>query len=439
MTKQDKVEPRILAGFMELLPAQQIVFNKFLDTIRETYEEFGFAPLDTPTIEISEVLLAKIGEDTKKELYRFKKGDDDLSLRFDLTVPLARFVAMNGQNLTFPFRRYQIGKVFRGERPQKGRFREFYQCDIDIIGNGELSLINDAEIPAVIYSLFNKLKIGDFVIRINNRKILNGLVESLGAADKADKVLRLVDKLEKLGQETIRKELTDIDLTARNADQVIEFVKIFGNNKGILKKLKGLEIVNQTFNTGVSELETVVRIAEEFGVPENNIQIDLSIARGLSYYTGTVYETILADDRIKGSVCGGGRYDNLAESYTNQSYPGVGISIGLTRLFSQLLAADIIKAEVATPAKVLIVTLDEDLVFGLEVATQLREAGVSTEIYTEPDKFKKKLNYANKIGVPFVAIIGADEIQARKVSLKNMKTGEQQTIFVEEAIKILKN
>src|SRR3989344_3454814 len=205
MKNTNKTEPRILAGFMELLPAQQIAFNKFLDTIRKTYEEFGFAPLDTPIIEIAEVLLAKIGEDTKKELYRFKKGDDDLSLRFDLTVPLARFVAMNAQNLTFPFRRYQIGKVFRGERPQKGRFREFYQCDIDIIGNGELSLVNDAEIPAVIYGLFNKLNIGDFVIRINNRKILNGLMESLGAADKADEVLRVGDKLEKFGQEKIQK------------------------------------------------------------------------------------------------------------------------------------------------------------------------------------------------------------------------------------------
>lgn len=436
---QSKINPRIQAGFMELLPAQQLVFNRFLDTIRNTYEEFGFAPLDTPVIEISEVLLAKIGEDTKKEIYRFKKGDDDLSLRFDLTVPLARFVSMNAQALTFPFRRYQIGKVFRGERPQKGRFREFYQCDIDIIGNGELSLVNDAEIPAVIYRLFTKLNIGEFVIRISNRKILTGLVESLGVADRADEVLRIVDKLEKIGQETVIKELISIGLTATNADQVIEFIKIFGSNSEIISKLKKMGVVNENFDTGMTELETVVRVAKEFGVPEKALQIDLSIARGLSYYTGTVYETKLLDDRVSGSVCSGGRYDDLAESYTNQSYPGVGISIGLTRLFSQLLAADIIKAEVATPAKVLITTLDEDLVFGLEVATQLREVGVPTEIYTESDKFKKKLNYANKIGVPYVVIIGADEIQARKVSLKNMKTGEQKTIFVEEAIKILQS
>ncbi len=438
MTKQNKVEPRIQAGFMELLPAQQLAFNKFLRIIQETYEEFGFSPLDTPLIEISEVLLAKIGEDTKKEIYRFNKGDDDLSLRFDLTVPLARYVAMNNQKLTFPFRRYQIGKVFRGERPQKGRFREFYQCDIDIIGNGSLSLINDAEIPAVIYRLFNKFDIGDFVIRINNRKILNGLVESLGAQGKEDEVLRIVDKLEKIGQESVRKELVDSGLTVGNAGQVIEFVKISGSNQEILNKLRGMGIVNAVFNTGVDELESVVRIAGEFGVPKKNLQVDLSIARGLSYYTGTVYETKLLNDAVSGSVCSGGRYDDLAESYTENSYPGVGISIGLTRLFSQLLSAGVIKAESATPAKALVVTLDENLDFALELATKFREAGVATEVYTELDKFKKKLNYANKIGVPFVVIIGADEIQERKVSVKNMKSGEQVTVEIADAIKVIK-
>ncbi len=423
---------------MELLPGEQLIFNKFLDIIRETYEEFGFVPLDTPVIELSEVLLAKIGEDTKKEIYRFDRGDDDLSLRFDLTVPLARFVAMNGQNLTFPFRRYQIGKVFRGERPQKGRFREFYQCDIDIIGNGQLSLINDAEIPAVIYKLFNKLNIGDFVIRINNRRILNGLVESLGVGDKVDEVLRIVDKLEKIGQETVRKELVSLSLTAQNADQIIEFMKIVGTNEEMMKKLREMEIANQTFDGGLAELETVLKMAREFGVPEKNLQIDLSVARGLSYYTGTVYETKLLEEKVSGSVCSGGRYDDLAESFTNQSYPGVGISIGLTRLFSQLLSAGILKTDRATPAKVLIITLDEDLAFALEVATKLRNEGVATEVYTETDKFKKKLNYANKIGVPYIAIIGADELQARKISLKNMKTGQQETLFVEDAIKRLK-
>lgn len=435
---QNKVQPRIQAGFMELLPAEQLVFNKFLNIIRETYEEFGFAPMDTPIIERSEILLAKIGEDTKKEIYRFDKGDDDLSLRFDLTVPLARFVAMNAQSMNFPFRRYQIGKVFRGERPQKGRYREFYQCDIDIVGNGSLSVVNDAEIPAVIYRLFSKLNIGDFIIRTSNRKILTGLMESLQSKDKTSDVLRVVDKLEKIGQETVRKELVDIGLSGVNADQVIEFVKITGSNKEILGKLRGMNILNDTFNVGVLELETVMKMAGEFGVPEKNIQVDLSIARGLSYYTGTVYETKLLNDKVSGSVCSGGRYDDLAESFTNQSYPGVGISIGLTRLFSQLLNAGVISAEISTPAKALVVTLDEDLTFGIEVATLLRESGVPTEIYTETDKFKKKLNYANKIGVPYVAIIGADEVQARKVSIKNMKTGEQETLFVADAVKRLK-
>jgi histidyl-tRNA synthetase len=438
MKNINKVIPRIQSGFMELMPAQQLAFNKYLDMVGETYEEFGFAPLDTPLIEISEVLLAKIGEDTKKEIYRFMKGDDDLSLRFDLTVPLARFVAMNAQNLNFPFRRYQIGKVFRGERPQKGRYREFYQCDIDIVGNGQLSLVNDAEIPAVIYRLFQKFQIGDFVIRISNRKILNGLVQSLGAEDKADEVLRIIDKLEKIGQETVRQELVLMGLSAVNADTLLEFVKIIGSNQEIIEKLRKMKIVNETFDTGVTELEAVVRMANEFGVPERNLQVDLSIARGLSYYTGTVYETKLLNEKVSGSVCSGGRYDDLAESFSNQSYPGVGISIGLTRLFSQLLAADIIKTERSTPAKVLVVTLEDDLAYALEVATSFREGGVATEIYTELDKFKKKLNYANKIGVPFVAIIGSDEIQARKVSLKNMSTGEQKTVFVEEAISIIK-
>lgn len=422
---------------MELLPAEQLVFNKFLDIVRETFEEFGFAPMDTPIIELSEILLAKIGEDTKKEIYRFKKGDTDLSLRFDLTVPLARYVSMYGQSLTFPFRRYQIGKVFRGEKPQKGRNRELYQCDIDIIGNGTLSLVNDAEIPAVVYRLFSKLNLGDFVIKINNRKVLNGLVESLGSDGKEGDVLRIIDKLEKIGQESVRKELIEIGLTSGNAERVIDFVKIAGNNNDILNKLKEMGITNKTFNTGLEELETVVKVAQEFGVPEKNLQIDLAIARGLSYYTGIVYETKLLNDKVVGSVCGGGRYDDLAESYTDRSYPGVGISFGLTRLFSQLLGTDQLKTFGATPAKVMVATLDEDLDFALEVATQFRSEGVKTEVYTEPDKFKKKLNYANKIGVPFVAIIGTDEVQARKVSLKNMTTGEQQTIFVDEAVKIL--
>lgn len=438
MTKINKVEPRVMSGFMELLPAEQIAFNRFLETIKSTYEKFGFVPMDTPLIELSEVLLAKIGEDTKKEIYRFKKGDDDLSLRFDLTVPLARFVAANQAKLNFPFRRYQVGKVFRGERPQKGRFREFYQCDIDIIGNGNLGLINDAEIPSVIYSLFSELNIGDFVIRVNNRKILNGLVESLGWPEKIDEVLRIIDKLEKVGMETVKQELLNLDISLNGVMQIIEFVKIFGGNEQIIAGLRKMKVVNKTYSEGIDELEYVVKTAIEFGVPERNLQIDLSIARGLSYYTGTVYETKLLNDKVNGSVCSGGRYDNLAESYTEQSFPGVGISIGLTRLFSQLLAAGLVSTERPSLSRVLIAPMEDKLSFPLEVAAIFRKAGIPVEIYAENDKFRKKMNYANKIGVPYVAIIGSDEIEARKVSLKDMRTGGQETMFVEEAIEILK-
>lgn len=438
MTKINKVEPRIMSGFMELLPAEQIVFNKYLAIVKDTFEEFGLLPMDTPIIERSEVLLAKIGEDTKKEIYRFKKGDDDISLRFDLTVPLARFVAMNQARLTFPFRRYQIGKVFRGERPQRGRYREFYQCDPDIIGNGSLGLTSDAEIPAIVNRIFSKFDIGEFVILTSNRKILNGLVDSLGWTEKTDEVLRIVDKLEKIGQDTVKQELLNLDISLNGVLQIIEFVNIRGTNEEIVRSLRKMKVVNKTFSEGIDELEFVVKTAIEFGVPEGNIKIDLSIARGLSYYTGTVYETKMLNDKISGNVCGGGRYDNLVEGYSEQSFPGVGISLGLTRLFSQLLSAGLINTERSAIANVLVAPMDEKMTFPLEVATAFRFQGIPTEMYTENDKFRKKMNYANKIGVPYVAIIGSDETIAKKVSLKDMKTGEQKTVSVDEAIEILK-
>jgi len=425
-----KVTPRIQAGFMELLPAQQILFNKMMKTISETFEEFGYAPLDTPLVENAEILFAQIGDDTKKEIYRFSKGDDDLGLRFDLTVPLARYVAMYGNSLTFPFRRYQIGKAYRGERPQKGRFREFYQADIDIVGSGSLSLVNDAEIPAVINRVFEKLQLGDFVIRMSNRKILSGLMEEYGVGEKKDEVLRVVDKLEKVGWETAKQMLIDLEIKVGEAEKILEFVKTSGSNAKILETLNKMEIKSELFKMGVSELAEVVEKTIKFGVNEKNLQIDLAIARGLSYYTGTVYETKLLDERVKGSVCGGGRYDNLAESFSNQSFPGVGVSIGLTRLFSQLLDVGVIKATRATPAKVLVVPMEANMPFALEVAGELRELGVPTELYTEDDKFKKKLMYANKIGVPYVAIIGEDEVAKKKVSLKNMTTGKQELLEV---------
>jgi histidyl-tRNA synthetase len=386
-------------------------------------------------VENAEVLFAQIGEDTKKEIYRLKKGDDDLGLRFDLTVPLARYVAMYSNQLTFPFRRYQIGKVYRGERPQKGRFREFYQADIDIVGNGSLSLVNDAEIPAVINKVFERLDLGEFVIKVSNRKILSGLLEELGAGEKRDGVLRVIDKWEKAGADTVKQMLIDLGIKAADTEKILDFVRTVGSNEKILETLEKMEVKDELFKTGVAELTEVIGKAVKFGVPEKNIQIDLSIARGLSYYTGMVYETILKDDRVKGSVCGGGRYDNLAESYSKQSFPGVGVSIGLTRLFSQVMDEGVVKATTATPAKVLVVPMEADTPFALEVAGQLREAGVPTELYTEDDKFKKKLIYANKIGVPFVAIIGDDEVAKKKVALKNMTTGKQELLDVKTAVK----
>lgn len=420
---------------MELLPGEQILFNKYLKIIRDTFEEFGFVPQETPIVENADILFAQIGEDTKKEIYRFTKGGDDLGLRFDLTVPLARYVAMYYNQLTFPFRRYQVGKVFRGERPQKGRFREFYQCDIDIIGNGSLSLVNDAEIPAVINKVFENFNLGDFVISINNRKILSGLVDSLGCLDRIDEILRAIDKWEKVGQETVRLMLVeDLDMKATDVEKIIKFVKITGSNKQIIEKLEAFEIKNELFDTGVAELKEVVEKALEFGVSEKNLQVDLSIARGLSYYTGTVYETKLLDERISGSVCGGGRFDNLADSYTNQRLPGVGVSIGLTRLFSQLVSSGVIKAEVSTVAKVLVVPMDKVSEFSIKVASEMRLAGIPVELFTEEDKFRKKLTYANKLGVPFIAIIGDEEEKKKKIALKDMKTGEQELVDVKTAI-----
>lgn len=295
--KMAKTEPRTLSGFMELLPNDQILFNQMMNTIEETYQRFGFLPLDTPIIELSEVLLAKAGGETEKQIYRFTRGDNDLSLRFDLTVPLAKYVAKNYGNLSFPFRRYQIGKVYRGERTQKGRYREFYQCDIDIIGDGELDLINDAELPSVIYMIFTKLGFSNFTIKINNRKILNGLFQSIGQEENAVDILRIIDKKDKIGEEAVEEELEKINVGKKQIEKIIRFIEIDGTNDGKIEKLKELKIENETFNKGLDELCYVVKNMSLFGIPEANIMIDLSIARGLDYYTGTVYETFLNDYR----------------------------------------------------------------------------------------------------------------------------------------------
>ncbi len=427
-----KTEPRTLSGFMELLPNDQILFNQMMNTIEETYQRFGFLPLDTPIIELSEVLLAKAGGETEKQIYRFNRGDNDLSLRFDLTVPLAKYVAKNYGNLSFPFRRYQIGKVYRGERTQKGRFREFYQCDIDIIGDGELDLINDAELPSVIYMIFAKLGFSNFTIRINNRKILNGLFESIGQKDNSVEILRIIDKIDKIGKEAVIEELEKINVGKEQIDKIISFIEISGSNDEKLEKLKALKIENETFNKGLDELAFVVKNMRLFGIPEPNIMVDLTIARGLDYYTGTVYETFLNDYRELGSVCSGGRYENLAENYTDKKLPGVGISIGLTRLFYKLSELDLIKAEKKSISDVLIIPMVEDLGLPIKVANTLRSNGINTEVYLNNKKLKAKFKYADKLEIPYVIVIGEDEIEKQVVKLKNMQTGEEQEIKIDD-------
>ena len=420
----NKVEPRTLSGFMELLPNEQILFNQMKEKIQKTYERFGFLPLDTPIIESAEVLLAKAGGETENQIYRFQKGDNDLALRFDLTVPLAKYVAKNYGNLSFPFRRYQIGKVYRGERAQKGRYREFYQCDIDIIGDGELDLINDAEIPSIIYTLFKELGFDDFTIKINNRKILNGLFESIEQKDNSTEILRIIDKIEKIGKDAVIEELRKINVRDEQINKIISFIEITGSSDEKIEKLENLGITNETYLKGINELKTVVQNVRLFGVPDSNFMVDLTIARGLDYYTGTVYETFLNKYRELGSVCSGGRYENLAEYYTDKSLPGVGISIGLTRFFYKLNELNIIKADRKSISDILIIPVVEDLKEPIKLAADLRKMGVNTEVYLNDKKLKAKLKYADKLQIPYTIIIGEDEIKSNKIKVKNMETGE---------------
>ena len=380
-----KVQPRTLSGFMELLPRQQMVMERIMEILRETYSLYGFTPLDTPIIEASEVLLAKGGGETEKQIYRFTKGDADLSLRFDLTVPLAKYVALHYNDLSFPFRRYQIGKVYRGERAQRGRFREFYQADIDIIGDGKLDVTNEAEIPAIIYQVFTRLGLHRFQIRVNNRKILNGFYAMLGLTDKAGDIMRTVDKLDKIGAGKVRDLLTaeDIGLTENQAGEILAFIAIQGSNQQVLSALESYRGRNEVFDQGLDELHTVVKYLSAFGVPEKKFAVDLTIARGLDYYTGTVYETTMLDHPEIGSVCSGGRYDNLAEYYTDKQLPGVGISIGLTRLFYVLQEQGMLNEALnSAPADALILPMTGDLGPAAALATQLRQAGVRTQLYT---------------------------------------------------------
>ena len=422
-----QIKPHTLSGFMELLPQPQLQMEAIMEVLRNTYSLYGFTPLDTPAIEAADVLLAKGGGETEKQIYRFQKGDADLALRFDLTVPLAKYVALHGNDLAFPFRRYQIGKVYRGERAQRGRFREFYQADIDIIGDGKLDITNEAEIPSIIYQTFTALGLTRFQIRVNNRKILNGFYAMLGLTDRSGDIMRTVDKLDKIGPHKVRACLMDdIGLTADQAEEIMRFISITGSNDQVLSALEGYRSRHELFDQGLDELTTVTRYLAAFGVPKVNFAVDLTIARGLDYYTGTVYETTLLDYPEIGSVCSGGRYDNLAEYYTDRQLPGVGISIGLTRLFYVLGEQGLLNPSLPTaPADVLILPMTQDLTPAIQLATRLRGAGVRTQLYSEQKKFKAKMNYADKLGVPYVVFLGDDEIAAGLVACKDMTSGEQ--------------
>lgn len=420
-----KTEPRTLPGFMELLPNEQILFDQMKQAIEESYKTFGFLPIDTPIIELADVLLAKTGGETAKQIYKFEKGDTNLALRFDLTVPLAKYVAKNYGNLSFPFRRYQIGKVYRGEKVQKGRYREFYQCDIDIIGDETLDIINDAELPVVIATTFSNLGFNDFTIKINNRKILNGLYESLGQEENSVEIMRIVDKLDKIGVEAVKEEISKLGVSSEVTDKIIEFIQIKGSTDEILQKLEALNISNEKYLKGVEELKEVVKYIRLFKMPEENFAIDLTIARGLDYYTGTVYETFLNDYRELGSVCSGGRYENLAENYTDKKLPGVGVSIGLTRLFYKLNELNIIKADKKSISDILIIPMTENMSVPLELGTELRKLKVNTEIYLNNKKIKAKMKYADKLEIPYVVVIGDNEIETNKVKVKEMAIGKE--------------
>ena len=431
------IKPRTLSGFMESLPKEQLIFDRIRDTLSTVYRQYGFLPLDTPILEHSEILLAKAGGETEKQIYRFSKGDTDLTMRFDLTVPLAKYVAKNYSALSFPFRRYQIGKVYRGERAQKGRFREFYQSDIDIIGDGSLALMNDAEIPSIIYDIFNRLGLTDFTIRINNRKVLTGFFSMLNLDDKAEDIMRIVDKLEKIGQDAVAKELQDIGISEEDCEKILTFISFKGTNEETIAFLNHLKAENDVFNLGVEELTFVTNAIQAYQVPEANFQIDLTIARGLDYYTGTVYETCFNKHPEIGSICSGGRYENLAGYYTDKQLPGVGISIGLTRLFYILNEREYLRQDTLAPADVLVIPMTDDVAPSIRISNAFRKAGISTQIYFEQKKFKAKIGYADKLSIPFAIFLGEDELSEQKVALKNLSTGEQQILSLEDAIQVV--
>ena len=437
MSKQNIVKPRIPSGVMELLPREQACFQRMLDTIRETYESFGFQGLDTSTMELTKVLLTKSGGDTEKQVYfvqstgSLKQGyDPDMALRFDLTVPLARYVAQNERNLPFPFRRYQIAKVYRGESAQAGRYREFYQCDIDVVGREKLSLTADAEMPAIISALFRKLNIGSFTIKMSNRKILQGLLVSLGLeeAEKRTVVVRLIDKADKVGLDKVLEDLRSLEeltLSEEAVNSIKSFLEINGDARRVLAGLEELGIENEEYKNGVAEMTEVIDNLEAMGVPKEDYVVDTSIARGLDYYTGTVYETFLDDYKKLGSICSGGRYENLTAFYSKAKLPGVGISIGATRLFYQLNKAGLL-GNPRSSVDVMFAELSTDLRGKcFELANELRSVGIKTCVWTEGTKFKKQMTYADKAGIPYVIFLGEDEMAKKQAKVKNMQSGEQ--------------
>ena len=417
------VKPSTIAGVMELLPKEQLVFDKIKNIIEESYKKYQFMPIDTPVIEKNEILFAKGGGETEKQIYEIASESKDMSLRFDLTVPLARYVAEHFQDLNFPFKRYHIAKVYRGERNQKGRYREFYQCDIDIIGHNSLSIYNDALLPRVIYDIFDKLNFSDLTFKINNRKLLNGFFGSLGIEDSTD-VLRTIDKKDKIGLDNTYEELVKLK-KKKKAHTIIDFINNTASNQTLLEKLSDFSD-NELFLEGLDELSKVYNYMIDLDIPDKNIKIDLAITRGLDYYTSTVYETFINGYEKIGSVCSGGRYEDLASNFSKQKLPGVGMSIGLTRLFYQFQELGLIDNQIESLTDSLIIPMDEEAnEYGIEILNKLRSRGEAVDIYLEDGKFKKKMTYADKLGVKEVIILGADELANKEVSIKNMQTGEQ--------------
>ena len=434
----EKVKPRTLSGFMELLPGPQVLMERMMAVLRETYALYGFTPLDTPIIESAEVLFAKGGGETEKQIYELTRGDTRLAMRFDLTVPLAKYVAKNYANLTFPFKRYQIGKVYRGERAQRGRFREFYQADIDVIGDGSLGIANEAEIPAIIYQVFSKMGLKNFKIRVNNRKLLSGFFELCGQTERASDIMRAIDRLDKIGADKVRELLIEEGIPNSAADEILAFTGTSGTSAEKLAKLSEYKGQSALFDLGLDELSAVAELMSSFGVPDSHFEIDFTIARGLDYYTGTVYETIMTDHPEIGSICSGGRYDNLAEYYTDKKLPGVGISIGLTRLFYVLDEQGYLNDELSSaPADVLILPMTEDLTCAVAAATSLRETGIRVQLHCEDKKLKAKLQYADKLNISFVIFIGEDEIATDQVTLRRLDNGDQQTLPVDKVAEII--